>query len=350
MSESEKKNGKGHKKHHIISEILSDEDIALESLDKKLEKELDATREANNRYVKDPEYHGRSKLELRAREIAFALLAVVIGSLSTVSIMIPNNLTVGGVTGAARIIQFYTNWDYSIVYLAISGVIVLFVWGLLGFKEVKKIVLMSIAYPIVMFVLERFDIVLMKSDDLFLVSVVVGVFYGISNGLTFKAGFSSGGADSVAKILKFRFLPHLGINDLVFMINAVIVIISAFVFGANIAMYAIVIIFISMRVGEAVMYGYSNKIVELNIISEEPDELSDYIMNDLGRGVTSIGITGEYTGEKKKQIKIICSPRESFIIKRYLAKHDPKAFVSVTSVKSVWGAGKGFSNIRDIEM
>ena len=54
--------------------------------------------------------------------------------------------------------------------------------------------------------------------------------------------------------------------------------------------------------------------------------------------------------EKKKQIKIICSPRESFIIKRYLAKHDPKAFVSVTSVKSVWGAGKGFSNIRDIEM
>ena len=77
--------------------------------------------------------------------------------------------------------------------------------------------------------------------------------------------------------------------------------------------------------------------------------LTDFIMNELGRGVSSIEITGEYTGDKRKQLKILCSPRESFLIKRHLAKYDPKSFVSVISVKSVWGVGRGFSDIRDID-
>ena len=104
-----------------------------------------------------------------------------------------------------------------------------------------------------------------------------------------------------------------------------------------------------MRVGEAVMFGFSDKIVELDIIPGDAEKLTQYIMNELGRGVSSIEVTGEYTGDKRKQLKILCSPRESFLIKRHLAKEDPKSFVSVISVKSVWGRGRGFSDIRDMD-
>ena len=104
-----------------------------------------------------------------------------------------------------------------------------------------------------------------------------------------------------------------------------------------------------MRVGEGVMYGLSNKIVELDIIPGDPDALTDFIMHELGRGVSSVEVTGEYTGDHRKQLKILCSPRESFIIKRHLAKNDPNSFVSVYGVRSVWGAGRGFSDIRDID-
>jgi uncharacterized membrane-anchored protein YitT (DUF2179 family) len=213
---------------------------------------------------------------------------------------------------------------------------------------VRKIILMSIAYPTFMFLIELSGVTYV-SDDKLLAAVFCGVVIGVSNGLTFKAGFSSGGTDSLAKVIKYRWLPHLGINNIAFAINAVIVIISAFVFGINIALYAVVIIYISMKVGDAVMFGLSDKIVELDIIPGDPDGLTDFIMNEMGRGVSSIEITGEYTGDKRKQLKILCSPRESFIIKRYLAKEDPKSFVSVTSVKSVWGVGRGFSDIRDLD-
>ena len=114
-------------------------------------------------------------------------------------------------------------------------------------------------------------------------------------------------------------------------------------------MYAIVITFVSTKVGEGVMYGISGRIVELNIITNEPEDVKTFLIDTLGRGVTTIEITGGYTGLKKQQLKVICTPRESFIVKRYLAKHDPKAFVSVTSVTSVWGSGKGFSDIRKID-
>ena len=196
------------------------ENTPISSLDRKLEKETAANKEANARYAYDPEFHGHSKLQVRAREIGLALLGVVMGSLATVSIMLPNGLTFGGITGIARIIQNYTGWNYSLVYYALALIVAAIVWAFLGWKEVRKILLMSLTYPLVMFVLEVNNVVIVKSDDLFLVSVFCGVVMGISSGLTFRAGFSSGGTDSLAKVIKYRWLPHLGINDIYVTINS----------------------------------------------------------------------------------------------------------------------------------
>lgn len=327
----------------------TNENKAVSSLDKKLEREAAINKKVNAIYAKDPELHGRSRFQATAQEIGLALMAVAVGSLATVGIMLPNGLTFGGITGIARIVQHYTNWNYSLIYYGLAMIVAAIVWTFLGFKEVRKILLMSLAYPTVMLVLELNNVVLIKSDDLFLVSVFCGVVLGISNGMTFKAGFSSGGTDSLAKVIKYRWFPHLGLNDITFAINSLIVLASAFVFGLQIALYAVIIIFVSMRVGETVMYGFSDKIVELDIIPGDAEALADFIMNELGRGVSSIEVTGEYTGDKRKQLKILCSPRESFLIKRHLAKEDPNSFVSVISIKSVWGRGRGFSDIRSMD-
>jgi len=322
---------------------------AVNAIDKKLEKETAANRKVNELYARDPELHGKTRLQAGAIEVGYAILAVLVGSMATVTIMLPNGLTFGGITGITRIIQNYTDWNFSLTNYALSLIITAIVWIFLGFKEVRKILLMSVLYPAVNLFLELNHVVLIKSDDLFLVSVFCGVILGVSNGLTFKAGFSSGGTDSLAKVIKYRWLPHLGINDITFVINAIIVLVSALVYGLQIALYAVIIIYVSMKVGETVMYGFSDKIVELDIIPGDAEALTQYIMNELGRGVSSIEVTGEYTGDKRKQLKILCSPRESFLIKRHLAKEDPKSFVSVISVKSVWGRGRGFSDIHGMD-
>ncbi|MBE6041700.1 MAG: YitT family protein [Clostridiales bacterium] len=318
------------------------------AIDRKLAKEEKAEREANIVAANDPELLGRSRLRATAEEVILALVAAAIGSFATVGIMLPNGLTFGGITGIARIIQNYTNWNYSLIYYGLSMLIMIVVWMNLGFKEVRKIILMSIAYPTFMFLIELSGVTYV-SDDKLLAAVFCGVVIGVSNGLTFKAGFSSGGTDSLAKVIKYKSFPHLGINNITFVINTVIVVLSAVLLGIDVALYAVLTIYVSMRLGEAVMYGLSTKLVELDIIPGDPDALTSYIMEELGRGVSSVEVTGEYTGDRRKQLKIICSPRESFLIKRHLAKNDPKSFVAVFGVNSVWGVGRGFSDIRSME-
>ena len=304
------------------------------AIDKKLAKEEAATLEANRIAASDPELRGKSRLQVKAGEICMALLAAAIGSFATVSIMLPNGLTFGGITGISRIVQHYTGWNYSVIYYCMSFLVIAIVWAGLGLKEVRKIILMSLAYPTFMMLFELTHLEY-TTDDKFLAALFCGVIMGVANGLTFKAGFSSGGTDSIAKVVKYKRIPHKSINDITFAINTVIVILSAFVFGVDIALYAILTIYMSMRIGEAVMYGLSTQLVELDIIPSDPESLTKYIMEELGRGVSSVEVTGEYTGDTRKQLKIICSPRESFLIKRHLANNDPQSFVAVYNVNSV---------------
>lgn len=320
----------------------------MSSLDKALEKQVQANFEANRIAAADPELQGKTRFQVRAVELAMVMAACVIGSFAIVAVMLPNGLTYGGVTGVAKLIQNYTGWNYSLIYYAISVVIAAVVWATLGFKELRKILIMSVSFPAVMLLIELLGVQYI-TDDKLLAAMFTGVIMGVANGLTFKAGFSSGGTDSLAKVIKYKRLPHLGINDITFAINTVIVVVSGLVLGLDIALYAIITIYVSTKVGEAVMYGLSTKIVELEIIPGDPDALTKYITDELGRGVSSVEITGEYTGDKRKQLKILCSPRESFLIKRHLAKNDPKSFVAVISVNSVWGVGRGFSDIRSME-
>lgn len=312
-------------------------------------KEVIEIKEANVKAAADPKYQGKSKLQVKASEVILALLGAVMGAIATECIMIPNGLTYGGITGLSRMVQHYTGMNYSIAYYIFSAIIVLFVLITLGLKEVRKIVLLSAAYPTFMLVLEILNVTI-SIQDTFLAAVFTGVFFGISNGLTFQAGFSSGGTDSVAKVIKIKKLQHKTINEITTVINMAIVLISMFVFGVIIGLYAVVTMYVSMKVGEAVMFGFAKKLVQLEILTNSPDELSDFVMEEMGRGVSSNKVTGEYTGESRKQLKIICTPRESILIKKFLADVDPRAFVSVITINSVWGIGRGFKDINSPEV
>lgn len=313
---------------------------------KKLEAEI---REANIKAASDPKYQGKSKLQVKTTEILLALFGAFIGSFATVSIMLPNGLTYGGITGLSKIVQNYTGINYSVAYYIFSAIIVIFVLVALGFNEVKKIIMLSVAYPTFMMLIEMMKIEMLIPDT-FLAAVFCGVAFGLSNGLTFQAGYSSGGTDSVAKVIKLKNMPYKSINDITTVINVAIVVLSAFVFGAVVGLYALVTMYISMKVGEAVLFGFTKKLVQLEVLTNYPEVLSEYVMKEMGRGVSSTEVTGEYTGENRKQLRIICTPRESFLIKKFLSVTDPKAFVSIVTINSVWGVGRGFKDINSPEV
>ncbi|MBR6014977.1 MAG: YitT family protein, partial [Firmicutes bacterium] len=94
------------------------------------------------------------------------------------------------------------------------------------------------------------------------------------------------------------------------------------------------------------MYGVSPKLVRMSIISAEPDLIMQYVMNEIGRGVTIEKITGAYTNVERRKLAVLCSPRESVLIRNFIAEHDGKAMITLTAVDSVWGDGSGFKSLE----
>lgn len=276
-------------------------------------------------------------------DLIFILAAAVIGSYSTIAVMIPNGMMSGGLSGGVRLIQNFVHLNFSTIYYMVAAMILLIMWVGIGFKYVKRAVLVSIIYPSVMAVMERFDMALLESRDLILAAVFLGVFQGISTGLVFMRGYTFPGTDGLAKVVKKRFLPQVSQGILMSVFDALIIIAGLFIYGRNIALYALITQIIITRSIDALIYGFHTKIVQLEIITNKEEEVADYILNELHRGVTTTRVLGEYTRVYRAEMRVLCSTRESIEIRRKLSEIDEGALVTLVKVETVWG--RGFESI-----
>lgn len=288
----------------------------------------------------------KDKIKGFAADLFFLLAACAMGAFATVGVMIPNGLTSGGLTGIVRIVQSYVPLDFSILFYGGSVVILIAAAVFLGSLELRKILLLTVLYPAVLFIFEKLDFQLLEEKDVILAAVFCGVFSGLCAGLVFWRGYSFSGTDAIAKILKKKLFPQYSLSKLLLAIDGIIIIASAFVFGRNIALYALITQVIISRMVDIVIYGFEMKIVRLEIITSQSQAVSSYIMEEIGRGVSSSQITGEYTKEQYTQLSVMCSPRESILIRRKTAGLDKGALITVIPVETVWGIGEGFSDIE----
>lgn len=280
-------------------------------------------------------------------DMIFILTGCTAGAFSTICILIPNGLTSGGVTGTVRILQNFVDINFSILYYAGSLIILTVCALLLGLQEAKKIVLLTILFPTFLFLFEQLNFSLLEEKDIILAAIYCGVFSGICSGLVFTRGYSFGGSDTVAKIIQKKLFPHLGLSKILLVIDAFVIIMSGILFGRNIALYALVTQVIFSKTVDFVMYGFETKAVQVEIITEKHEEITDFILVEVNRGVSNVTITGAYTKTPRQKIITICSPRESMLIKQHVAKVDRDAFVTVIHVDTVWGKGQGFTTIDE---
>ena len=280
-------------------------------------------------------------------DLFFLLAACCTGAYATTAVMLPNGLTSGGLTGIVRILQTFLPLEFSVMYYALAILIWIVVVLLLGMDEGKKVLVVTLLYPAVLVVFERLNFQLLEEKDVILAAIFCGVFSGVCNGLVFWRGYSFCGTESVAKIIKRKLLPHVDISKILLLLDGIIIVLSAFIFGRNIALYALVTQFIGSKMVDFIMYGFETKIVQMQIITSQNEAVADYIIHQIQRGVSSYDIVGEYTGQHRKQLIVLCSPRESMVIKKYLMDVDPSAFVAVMQVNTVWGEGRGFTDMYD---
>ncbi len=286
----------------------------------------------------------KTKIKKVIIDLVIVTIGCLIGTFSSISIMIPSGLTGGGVTGIARIVQNFIPINFSYLYYIGSGIVLVLCAVVLGFSEARKILVASVIYPTALLFWEQFDIRLIEGQDMLLATIYCGVFSGLCSGMILSRGFSSGGSDTIAKMIHVKLLPQIPLSKVLLGVDSAIIISSAFVFGRNIALYALVTSLISSKVMDYYMYGITPKIVQVEIITDFNEKIQDYILHTLERGVSRENVTGAYTNVRRPKLVVLCSPRESVLIRKYVSEVDPHALITINAVDGVWGTG-----FRDLE-
>lgn len=290
--------------------------------------------------------------KLSQNKILMDVVSVLLGTFLTAfavsCIIVPNNLSTGGYTGLAIVLEKLTGVKYTYVYYIMSFTTLAMALIFLGKKAFLKIITLSIVFPTMLLLTNKMNYTFVSGDS-FLVCVYFSLFYGVGGGLVLRRGFTFGGSDTFARILNKRVFKNVNISKMLLIVDAIIILIIGFTFGKDIALYALINHYLYIQVLDYFLFGFRAKLYKVSIISVKYEDISKFIFNNLKRGATIHNVVGAYTNQDKKMVSCICSPEQSAEIRRYLAENDESAFMEVSPIVSVFSTGVRFRALKDIE-
>jgi len=267
-------------------------------------------------------------------------IGIVIGativSVSINSLIIPNEIADGGVTGIAIILHYLFNWPVSWAVLLLN--LPLF---FLGLRMVGRdfLVFSIVGVAVLSATLSLTTHLPVLTHDTLLAAISGGVLSGIGMGIIFRSRGSLGGTDILAVLLNRT--TSFSVGQILLGIDAVIFLGAAILFRPEMAMYAMIYMFIATRVVDLVQEGLSLS-KSVMVVTTQPQRIAEEIMAKLERGVTLFQAIGAFSGEAKQVVYCVINRSELSQIKEIVRDKDPQAFVAISEVPEV--VGEGFSS------
>lgn len=290
------------------------------------------------------------------------LFGIFIMSCSIYFFQTPNDFTLGGIAGIAVIInsflpetaaQIFTQGVIMIiinVFLLVLGLIIL------GKQCTVRTIVCSIFYTGLVWLFEYIDIIgfintaagrvdlntgealRTLTDEPLLELVYAILLFGIGGALVFNCGASSGGTDIIALILK-KF-TKLNVGMCLMIIDMIVVLISFYSFEIDKGLFSVLGLFVKSFLLDSVIESIG-KTKYLTIITENPEKISEYILNVINHGYTMYDAEGGYTHKPKKVLVTVCKRSEALKIKMKIHREDPASFVIITDANEILGKGFG---------
>ncbi len=273
----------------------------------------------------------------------YGYLAVVLGALITALALdwftIPNRIAAGGVSGLATVLHYLFGLPVGLTMLALNVPLFLAAVRVLGGQFGLKTLIGAVTLSL--FVDGLAPILRPLTNNALLAALYGGVLSGVGLGITFKWGGSTGGTDLAALLLN-RYTKR-GVGQSLMAIDFGIIAAAGIVFGAELALYALITLFLTSKAIDVVQEGVAYAKAAY-IISDPADVIGRRVLVDLSRGATAVQGRGLYTNEERPVLFVIVARAEISDLKRIVHSVDPKAFVVITEAHEV--LGEGFKGIR----
>lgn len=298
------------------------------------------------------------------KEIAFLLVGGLLASFAVNVFYIPIKLTMGGVSGIASIIYQLTGQGnflpLGVLFIILNIPLILIGWRMINLRFVWRSLAGTLVYSILIdltgptmssWFAHYIDRPLESGGaDPLIYCLFGGIIYGIGLGMIFRGGFTTGGTDILAAVVK-RKLKIFSMGQFLMIFDTIIVLVSAIAYrdeagpGILLAMYSFIAMYLTSKSIDILLEGF-DYCRTAYIISDKSDEIAARIMHQMNRGVTSLSGKGMYTGQQREVLLCVLSKKQVPDVKEIVSEIDPDAFVIVVEAREV--LGEGFGNATDI--
>ncbi|MBO7320056.1 MAG: YitT family protein [Clostridia bacterium] len=250
----------------------------------------------------------------------------------------PNTIVQGGLTGIGTMANYLFSLPIGTVILMLNIPLFGLALKYLRLKFVIRTVISTLVFTALIdlgaYVIPEYK------GDMLLGCIFCGMLSGTGLALVFLAGATTGGTDIIAMLVR-RKRPDVSMGSIMLFADMAVIGLSFLVYREiESIMYAVIVIFISAKAIDFVLYGRDHTKL-IFIITAKKETLLSAILLEIGRGASVLPVTGGYTGKDKSLI--LCAAKKTQIreILRLTAHKDPEAFTVVCDAGQVVGEGFG---------
>lgn len=275
--------------------------------------------------------HLQNKYLRYLRDFLLIACGIISACFGLKSFLMPNEFIDGGVTGISLLVSTLTGFKLSYLILLINIPFVI-----LGYQSIGKAFAIKTAFAIV--TLAIFLIIMPFqpiTHDKLLIAFFGGLFLGGGIGLAMRGGCVIDGTEVLALYISKN--SQLTVGNIILILNILIFGVAAVFLGIETAMYAILTYLSASKTIDFVVNGLE-QYIGVTIISEQKDEIKQFIINEMKRGVTIYKGEGGYS--EKKEIDIlytIVTKLEMGKLQGEIRQIDPDAFVVQQQISDIKG-------------
>ncbi len=271
----------------------------------------------------------------KIKSVIYTILGTAITAFSVSTMLTPNKIVCGGVSGVSTILYQSFNVAPGLTYAIINIALLLIGAKILGKEFTIKTLLGS---GILSVFVQLFSYLPPITDNVFLAAFFGGTLYGLGIGIAFASGASTGGTDILSRIIQY-FLPQFPIGKLLLAVDGIVITISLLVFkDTELVLFGIFSLFFSTFCVDWLIKKLNVSKIAF-VITEMGEEISKHLVSTSPRGVTIIKAIGAYSNDSKKVLFCALKENEVPAFQKKILAIDSDAFIVYSESSQIMGNG-----------
>ncbi|WP_067729550.1 YitT family protein [Oceanobacillus damuensis] len=243
--------------------------------------------------------------------------------------LVPFEILSSGISGIAILIGILTPFDIGVLNFLLNIPLLILGYYKLGKEITINTLVCVVTLSFFLYILP----VVFLTDNILLAAIFGGAIAGIGIGTIMKFAGTSGGLDIIAIIISRN--SNVSVGLLLTAMNGIIVLISGYVFGWDIALYTLLSIYLTGKMIDKV---HTSQIkLTMQIVTTEGEAIREELLQSIYRGITITEGYGGYTKESKQILMMVVTRYETLQIKQIVRSHDKKAFINIFETVEVEG-------------